>query len=468
MFSGFRLIPGLDRSPVAAAETPGQITVDPVERTLLLVGMLIDLPKSILISCLLFVVACGPISTEGGTESLSELAETESEIQIARPFRYQFFASDIFSWVNGKREGRIPDEMGSSAYFLDSLLRESFVDLSLAVYGVQNQSWFFRALGLDGTEELPVNIQVVVDQEKGALHDWQPGNFTYADTPLLAQRLGNQRITPDLNQNGQPRASTIMHNKFIVAHGEGVWTGTANISETGVGAEYNANTAVYLPFPQVADFYQAEFSQMFDQHLFSIRKSAGSGPGIFRFEDGSRLAVFFSPQHDPVTNAVLPFIEAARQNLDIGMFVLSEPRVKDRLLAAAARGVKIRIILDALFAARADSWHGELRDAGIAVRVENWGGKMHMKTAVADGKRVLMGSMNWTEAGSRQNDENTIVVDNRLLAADVRGYFGALWRSLDQVQNQSPRAESRDSVNSCFDGTDNDHDGDTDNRDSGC
>lgn len=414
--------------------------------------------------------ACGPQVKDGVGIEASWTADiaTERVVEIDRPFSYQFFASDVFSWINGKISGRIPDEMGSSSWFLDSLMRESFVDLSLAVYGVQNQSWFFRALGLDGSGELPVNIRVVVDQAKGDLHDWRSDNFTYSDTALLAKKLGDSRITPDLNINGQPRSSTIMHNKFVVAHGEGVWTGSANISETGVGAEYNANTAVWLPFPEIAEFYRQEFSQMFDQHLFSIRKNAADGPGHFRFRDGSRLAVYFSPQHDPVVNAVLPFIDAAKDTLEIGMFVLSEQRVKERLLEAADRGVKVRIILDALFTSRADSYHKELRLGGVSVRTENWGGKMHMKTAVADGQRVLIGSMNWTEAGSRQNDENTLVIDNKPFANEVRAYFDSLWTVLDAVGDRSVRAESRDSANSCKDGIDNDHDGHIDSQDSGC
>jgi len=117
-----------------------------------------------------------------------------------------------------------------------------------------------------------------------------------------------------------------------------------------------------------------------------------------------------------------------------------------------------------------------LRKAGIHVRVENWGGKMHMKAAVSDHRNVIIGSMNWSKAGNHTNDENTMSVSNNpSLAGEMADYFETLWRSLDGyysstkgVNIRDPRAESLESINSCFDGLDNDYDGTVDGEDSGC
>lgn len=414
------------------------------------------------------LLACTLLTACGQTPESSTFHEQTESTQIARPFKFKLFTSDIFPWITGERFGPIPGEMGSSAYFLQSLMHDSNVDLSLAVYGVQNQGWFFDALGLGDEESLSTNIEAVVDQERGALNDWRRENFMYADTDVLGRALGEGRIIPDLNPNGNPRASTIMHNKFVIAHGEGVWTGSANISETDVGAEYSANTAIYLPFPEIARVYQAEFNQMFNQHRFSVYKADLNLNRSFSFSDRSTVEIFFSPQNDPLANAVIPFIERAKKSLDVGMFVMSDIRIKERLIAAHERGVKVRVILDALFAARTDSYHKELRSAGIEVRVENWGGKMHMKTAIADKESTIMGSMNWTRAGSEKNDENLLLIKNKSLANDLTNYFNRLWRTLNSSANSDPRAESKASINSCHDEIDNDYDGAKDKDDSAC
>ena len=86
--------------------------------------------------------------------------------------------------------------------------------------------------------------------------------------------------------------------------------------------------------------------------------------------------------------------------------------ISKALVDAKERGVKVRVILDATAATNGYSKHNYLRENGIDVKVESWGGKMHMKAAVFDKKHVVVGSMNWTKAGEKKNDENTIIIKN--------------------------------------------------------
>ena len=56
--------------------------------------------------------------------------------------------------------------------------------------------------------------------------------------------------------------------------------------------------------------------------------------------------------------------------------------------------------------------HNFLREKGIQVKVENFGGKMHAKSMIIDDEYFVSGSMNFTKAGEQKNDENTIIVKN--------------------------------------------------------
>ena len=149
---------------------------------------------------------------------------------------------------------------------------------------------------------------------------------------------------------------------------------------------------------------------------------------------------------------------------------MTHKNVSLELVKARERGVKIRVILDATAATNGYSKHKYLRDNGIELKVENWGGKMHMKSALIDSKHLIIGSMNWTSAGESKNDENTIVIkDAGSLAREYRTFFNKLWSSIpSRWATDDPMAESKDSFGSCQDGIDNDFDNKVDHRDSAC
>ena len=139
------------------------------------------------------------------------------------------------------------------------------------------------------------------------------------------------------------------------------------------------------------------------------------------------------------------------------------------LIDAYRRGVRVRVILDATGAKNGYTKHELLRAAGIAVKVENWGGKMHMKSAVIDGETVITGSMNWTSSGDTKNDENTIIVHSPALAKQYEAFFETIWNDIpDAWLTANPDPESKDSTTACSDGVDNDFDHDADAEDPGC
>ena len=402
------------------------------------------------------IVACG-----SSDQSISELDANSQE--VTSDFSFNLFTSDITPWVKGKRSGPMADEKGKQAVFLENLIKSSRSEMMIGLYGVQSQPWFFSSIGMKEAN----NVHFVVDQQGGARNDWIPENFNYPDTAALGQQLGELAVLPDLNPSGTPRSASIMHNKFVVLKNKGVWTGSTNVSATCLGSEYNANASIYIANAEVAKIYEAEFKQMFEEKRFSRYKLPTVRQPL-KFRDGTKLEVFFSPQDTPVHNAIIPFIANAKKTLDIGMFVLTHSEVIDAIRAAAIRGVKVRIIGDALFSNRETSPVDSLREAGVEIRVENWGGKMHMKSAVADGKRTVIGSMNWTASGETDNDENTLVIDNKSLATQMTKYFNDLWALLEKDEGRIASAESLSSINSCFDEIDNDYDGLVDAEEAGC
>lgn len=295
---------------------------------------------------------------------------------------------------------------------------------------------------------------------EGFLGPLQCLGYDLGDRCLLAAHASEEDIEND---------GAIMHNKFFVVDGQTVWTGSTNLSDSGTGG-YNANIVVVVRSRQVALWYTQEFNRMYVDNLYHGRKPpSGELRTVLKDKERTEVQVLFSPQDKPITQAVRPLLQKARKSIDIGIFFLTHKEITRDLLDAHRRGVKIRVILDATAARNGYTKHELLRAAGIPVKVEAWGGKMHMKAAVIDGRVLIGGSMNWTSAGEGGNDENTLILHSRSLAKTWTDAFNQLWGDIpDKWLEGRPDPESKDSAHSCTDGVDDDFDHLTDKEDPGC
>ena len=259
----------------------------------------------------------------------------------------------------------------------------------------------------------------------------------------------------------------IMHNKFFVVDGRWVWTGSANMSDSGTGG-YNANVVVVADSPRLAGAYTEEFEQMWSGRFHQLKES----DGVERFAIGDTdTEVWFSPEDKAMRRAVQPLIAGAKHRIDLAVFYLTNKYVTADLIAAHRRGVDVHVIVDATSAQNEYTKHELLREAGVPVKVENWGGKMHMKAAVIDGSTVVVGSMNWTSSGEFANDENTLILKSSRIAANLESFFDHLWNSIPEKWSNltaRPDPESQKSSTACTDGIDNDFDDLIDAQDPGC
>ena len=251
----------------------------------------------------------------------------------------------------------------------------------------------------------------------------------------------------------------LMHNKFFIFDKRYVWTGSANISDTGTGG-YNANIIAFFDSKFLAKYYSTEFNQMFINGKYHRKKNKLRKKKIETFIENENVNIFFSPQGFAMQRGVIPLIRSAKNTIHVSIFFLTHNSLSKELVKAQKRGVDVRIILDATGASNGYSKHKYLREHGIKLKVENWGGKMHMKSAVIDRKHIIVGSMNWTKAGDTKNDENTIIIKNAESKAKnwIRKY-NVMWNSIpEKWLTSDPKPESLDSGSSCYDGTDNDFD----------
>ena len=397
---------------------------------------------------------------------------------------------------------------------LENWLNEARRTIDFAIYGARNQSSVLAAL-IDAKRR-GVRIRGYVDRtgdghnyyastdewvrQLGGIADdraresppdsnyWPPAckrpvGFT-GPLQCLAYDLGSSWLLAEhaSRENFANPASggvnKIMHNKFFVIDEKRVWTGSANLSDSGTGG-YNANVVAAVESKRLASLYRAEFERLLarGQHKDKVGRKdleettlRKSNAAPLRIADAD-VSLMFAPQDQPMNNGVRPLIAAAQQSIDVAIFFLTHKGVVADLIAAHRRGVRLRVIVDATSANNGYTKHELLRTAGVPTKIENWGGKMHAKAAVIDGEYLVLGSMNWTSAGEHDNDENTLLIRSPRLAAHLQAWFDDLWQSIPDIWLASyarPDPESRDSGNACSDQVDNDFDDLVDDDDPGC
>ncbi len=268
-------------------------------------------------------------------------------------------------------------------------------------------------------------------------------------------------ISDNVNDGLSLEKSATMHNKFYIFDGQKVITGSANLSHTDMSG-FNSNSIIVINSKVVAKMYEQEFNQMFEGKFHNEKIS-------HRNVTSDKMQIYFSPQDRAITNGVLPVIYNAKKYIYIPTFMITDKRVTDALIKAYKSGVDVKIIVDALNASNSYSKHTTLRLAGIPVKTENYAGKMHSKTIIADDKYLIIGSMNFSKSGETKNDENMIVLENVQAAQFYRRFFLYQWERIpDKWLKYNARAEGLDSIGSCTDGIDNNYDGKTDNEDDAC
>ena len=142
-------------------------------------------------------------------------------------------------------------------------------------------------------------------------------------------------------------------------------------------------------------------------------------------------------------SGVLDFISGANASLDVELADLDvdwdggpSPLVS-ALLSAALRGVRVRVIVDAApdgsGVASVERLLEEASEAGATeLRAAVAGGlpgatRVHAKGAIADGRRALLGSMNWVHASLARNREVDVAIDGAGAVSRLSLSFEADW-----------------------------------------
>lgn len=389
-------------------------------------------------------------------------------IEHTRPLsdNYTYGNVQIF-YINGFEYQLPSSECRTSA--CKALLKEinsAKESIYFAIYGIQEQPAIYNAL--INAKKRGVEVKGVTDMTEKNIN-------IYSDTVSLIKDLKDIKtdyLIADKNVKDKFEfrfdiASAIMHDKFFVFDGNKVFTGSTNISDTCLGG-YNVNMAILINSKKVANIFTQEFLQMYNYKFHTLKSAIPNNKNI-KVDDNTIISVFFAPEHRVFKEDLHNLIINSKKSIYIEMFYLTNKDLIQDLINAHNRGVDVRVIIDATCAANRFSGHKVLRAFGIPVKTENWGGKMHSKSAVIDDKYYVTGSMNWTGKAELHNDENLLIIENIQIAQKAKEHFRYLWSVIPNIYlYKDPSPESPESIGSCFDGMDNNHNGYVDAYDFKC
>lgn len=151
----------------------------------------------------------------------------------------------------------------------------------------------------------------------------------------------------------------------------------------------------------------------------------------------TRIQYYFTKNGDHPEKALVKIINAARSNLDIAIYSVTQKDIAKAIIQAKKRGVKVRIITDRQ-EANSKSEMGVLqlfKDSEIPVKVNCHQGLMHMKVSIVDKNIVTTGSYNYTEQASTNNDEVLVVINSPNSVKDFETQFENMWNDNDNFQD---------------------------------
>lgn len=306
----------------------------------------------------------------------------------------------------------VPQESQGGRYWggpdekLAAVIDQARLSVDMAMYNFN--LWSIRD-ALVAAQQRGVDVRVVIESDN--MDEAEVQDLIDAGIPVIGDRR-----------------ESLMHHKFAIIDRREVWTGSMNFS---VGGAYkDTNNLLRLQDAQLAEDYQVEFDEMFEDDLFGSASPADTPYPVLTIA-GDRVEVYFSPD-DGVLDHLVGLVAEADQEVRFLAYSFTADRLADALLQQARAGLEISGVFDESQAASNTGGEFErLKAAGLDVRLGNTPNLMHHKVLIIDRQIVAVGSYNFTRNAEEFNDENMLIIRDAALAEQFLQVYEELYTAAD-------------------------------------
>lgn len=244
-----------------------------------------------------------------------------------------------------------------------------------------------------------------------------------ADSDALDGSQFNRLAGAEIKVVGDRRES-LMHHKFIVIDGQIVWTGSLNLTGSGMNADNN--NLVRLESTQLAENYTHEFEEMFLNDIFGSDSPADT-PFMELTIGETAVENYFAPD-DRVLPRLVRMVNAAQSSVELLAYSFTSDPLAKALQSRANAGLLVRGVFDEnMVSSNQGSDYQSLKQAGLDVRLDGSEGLMHDKVIILDRVTVILGSYNFTASADRRNDENIVVIHDARVAQQFLAEFERIY-----------------------------------------
>lgn len=269
------------------------------------------------------------------------------------------------------------------------------------------------AIALNDAHQRGVNVRVIYNEStsNGAIAQLDPSIPILESPP---QDFENDR--------------GIMHHKFFIFDADNVnhsyvWTGSTNMTPQQVNTD--ANHVVIIQDQSIAKTFELEFNEMWggsgnqpDLALSKFGKDKiDDTPHLF-FVGGKKVQIFFSPS-DKVQDRLLACINNTEKELFINTMLITRNEFVEAIEERYENNVNIGVLVNSedqtsVFESLKEVLHGRLAE------YSSQEGMLHHKSMIGDvtipNAFSVTGSHNWSGSANRINDENTVIIYDKLIA----------------------------------------------------
>jgi len=256
-----------------------------------------------------------------------------------------------------------------------------------------------------------VDVRWVTDNEFGLAADTDPGNGQFA----MLQDAGIE-VRSDTR-------TALMHNKFWIFDGQILWTGSTNITKSGIFVQDN-NTIVFFS-PELATIYEREFHEMWDGKFGPKSPSQLADQSLVL--NGTPIQVIFTSEDPALESTIVPLVRTATSSIRFLAFSFTDFPLAGAMLQRAKAGVDVAGVMDKTQSGGQGAELGTLFCADVPVRQDGNPQFMHNKIIIVDARYVITGSLKFSTSAEESNDENVIIIDNPEIAKLYMDDFERVW-----------------------------------------
>jgi phosphatidylserine/phosphatidylglycerophosphate/cardiolipin synthase-like enzyme len=266
------------------------------------------------------------------------------------------------------------------------------------------------AQALIAAKQRGVDVRWVTDDENGLGADEDPDRGQFA----MLQKAGIE-VRSDSR-------TALMHNKFWIFDGQTAWTGSTNITVSGIFQQNN--NAIVLHSPQVAAIYEREFQEMWNGQFGPKSPSTADQQSVTI--NGTPIQIYFSPE-DKVLDRMIAKVVGAQKNIRFLAFSFTDYPLAKAMIDRHAAGVDVAGVYEKTGSETEGAEMKTFYCAHVPVRQDGNPKFLHDKIIIIDNHLVISGSFNFSSNATDNNDENVIMIDNADIASLYMQEFAKLW-----------------------------------------